>query len=190
MGCKLRPELAAETQQTAWSKMWAKVKSISFNQGNSTDCYIILGHRDKAAPPTSQQVGQVAPKRVKYRHRHPFFFFFLPHPQESSLCSQPIRGNVRRTGRIFPEHIERSFLEHEHSLLAVRRISRTRFEKQKFVQLRTNYVRRTFFQVRRIPRTMFAKQKFAQLRINYVRRTFFRFDEYLELCSRSKRSPN
>ena len=87
MGCKLRPELAAETQQTAWSKMWAKVKSISFNQGNSTDCYIILGHRDKAAPPTSQQVGQVAPKRVKYRHRHPFFFFFLPHPQESSLLS-------------------------------------------------------------------------------------------------------
>ena len=45
-----------------------------------------------------------------------FFFFFLSlslsHLQESSLCSQPIRGNIRRT----------------------------RFAKRKFVQLRTSYV--------------------------------------------------
>ena len=67
---------------------------------------MILGPRDKAAPPKSQQIGQFPPKRVKYRHGHPFLFFFLPHPQESSLCSQPVRGNVRRTWRIFPEHVE------------------------------------------------------------------------------------
>ena len=59
MRCKLRPELVADAQQTAWSKMLAKVKSIYFNhpsQGNSTNYYFILGPRDKAAPPTSQQI--------------------------------------------------------------------------------------------------------------------------------------
>ena len=37
------------------------------SQGNSTNCYIILGPRDKAAPPTSQEIGKFPPKRVKYR---------------------------------------------------------------------------------------------------------------------------
>ena len=31
------------------------------------------------------------------------------------LCSQPIRGNDRRIGRMFPEHVERSFLDPEYS---------------------------------------------------------------------------
>ena len=110
------------------------------SRSNSTNYYIILGPRDKTAPPTSQQIGQFPPKRVNYRHRHPFLFLFLPHLQESSLCSQPVRGNVRRTGRIFPEHAERSFLDPEYSFVAVRRISRTRFATKKFVHLRTNYV--------------------------------------------------
>ena len=59
MRCKLRPELAADAQQTAWSKMEAKVKSIYFHhpsQGNSTNYYLILGLRDEAAPPTSQKI--------------------------------------------------------------------------------------------------------------------------------------
>ena len=77
---------------------------------------------------------------MKYRHGHPFFFFFLPHLQETSLGSQPIRGNVRRTWRIFPEHVERSFSDPEYSFVTVRRILRTRFAKQKFVQLRTSCV--------------------------------------------------
>ena len=37
----------------------SQVKSIYFNhpsQGNSTNYYLILGPRDKAAPPTSQQI--------------------------------------------------------------------------------------------------------------------------------------
>ena len=38
-------------------------------------------------------------------------FFFPSHPQESSLCSQPIRGKVCQTGRIFLEHVEWSFLD-------------------------------------------------------------------------------
>ena len=77
---------------------------------------------------------------MKYRYGHPFLFLFLPRPRESSLCSQPIRGNVCRTGGIFSEHVERSFLDSEYSFVAVRRILQTRFAKQKFVQLRASYV--------------------------------------------------
>ena len=70
-----------------------------------------------------------------------FVLFFLPHPQESSRCSQPVRGKVSRTGRISPEDVERSFLDPEHNFVAVRRIIRTRFARQKFAQLRTNHIR-------------------------------------------------
>ena len=75
----------------------------------------------------------VPPKRVNYRHCHPFLFLLYPHPQER-------RGKARRTGRIFLEHVERSFLDPERSFVAVRQITRTRFPKQKFAQLRTSYV--------------------------------------------------
>ena len=122
----------------------SQIMSIYFNhpsRSNSTNYYLILGPSDKAAPHTRQQIGQFPPKRVEYRQVHPFLFLLLPLPQESSLCSQPVRGNVRRTGRIFPEHAGRSFLDPGYSFVTVRRIPRTRFAKQKFVQLRTNYVR-------------------------------------------------
>ena len=88
MRCKLRPELEADAQRTALSKMYAKVKSICFNhppQGNSTNYYLILGPRDKAAPPTSQQIKQFPPKRVKNLATLSSIFI---HPQESSALSQ------------------------------------------------------------------------------------------------------
>ena len=112
MRCKFRPELVAEVQQMAISKMQVQVKSVYFNhppQGNSANYYIILDPRDMASPPTSQQIGKFPPKRceVLTPKRHPFVFFFLPHPQESSTLSE----SVRRTGRMFPEHVERSFLD-------------------------------------------------------------------------------
>ena len=61
--------------------MWASQVSTLNDptQGNSTDYYIILGPRDKAVPPTSQQIGQFPPNQVKYRHSHPFLFLFLIH---------------------------------------------------------------------------------------------------------------
>ena len=71
MRCKLRPELAADAQQTAWWKCRLKssqVKSVYFNhpsQGNSSNDYLILGLRDKAAPSTSQQINKFPPKQVK-----------------------------------------------------------------------------------------------------------------------------
>ena len=69
MRCKLRPELAADAQQTLDRKCRLKSSQVSIlslpSQGNSTNCYLILGLRDKAAPPTSQQINKFPPKRVK-----------------------------------------------------------------------------------------------------------------------------
>ena len=71
---------------------------------------IILGPRDKAAPPTSQQINKFPPKRVKNLATPSSIFIFISSSATGELCSQPIRGNVRRIGRRFPEHVERSFL--------------------------------------------------------------------------------
>ena len=89
------------------------------------------------------------------------FSFFLIHRRE--LRSQPIRGKVRRIGRIFPEHVERSFLDPEYSFVAVGRITRTiLFAKQKFAQLRTNCIRRI------LPTPNYVReQMFAQLRTGF-----------------------
>ena len=111
MRCKLRPELAADS-------MIENVGEIYFNhpsQGNSPSCYLILGHRDKAAPPTSQQINKVPPKRVKNLAAPSSIFVFISSSSTGELCSQPTRGNDRRLGRMFPEHVERSFLDPEYS---------------------------------------------------------------------------
>ena len=124
MRCKLRPELAADAQQTAWSLKSSHVKSIYFNhpsQGNSTNYYLILGPRYKAAPPISQQINKFPPKRVKNLTTPSSIFIFISSSSTGELCSQPIRGNVRWIGR--------SFLDPEYSLVAVRRILPTRFEE-------------------------------------------------------------
>ena len=92
MRCKLRPELAADAQQTAWSKMLAKVKSIYFNhpsQGNSTNYYLILGPWDKDAPPTGQQINKFPPKRAKNLATPSSIFIFISSSlRESSALSQ------------------------------------------------------------------------------------------------------
>ena len=94
----------------------SQVKSVYFHhpsQGTSTDYYLILGLRDKAAPPTSQQINKFPPKRVKNLATPSSIFIFSSSTGE--LCSQPIRGNDRRIGRMFPEHVERSLLDPEYS---------------------------------------------------------------------------
>ena len=119
----------------------SQVKSIYFNhlsQGNSTNCYLILGPRDKAAPPTSQQINKFPPKRVKNLATPSSIFIFISSSSTGELCSQPVRGNVRRIWRMLPEHVERSFLDPDYSFDAVLRILPTRFAKQKFAQLRTS----------------------------------------------------
>ena len=143
MRCKLRPELAADAQQTARSIMKAIVKSSQYiliipHRVIQLTNYLILGLRDKAAPPTSQEINKFPPKRVKNLATPSSIFIFISSSSTGELCSQPVRGNVRRIGRIFSEHAERSFLDPEYSFVAVRRILPTRFGKQKFAQLRTN----------------------------------------------------
>ena len=91
-----------------------RLKSIYFqhpSHGNSTNYCLILGLRDKAAPPTSQQINKFPPKRVKNLAipSSIFILYFFLHPQESSALSQS--GNDRPTGRMFPEYVERSFLD-------------------------------------------------------------------------------
>ena len=94
----------------------SQVKSIYFNhpsQGNSANYYLIFGLRNKAAPSTSQQIKKFPPKRVKNLATPSSIFIFVCSSSTGELCSQPIRGNDRRIGRMFPEHVERSFLDPE-----------------------------------------------------------------------------
>ena len=95
-----------------------QVKSIYVNhpsQGNSTNYYLNLGLRDKAAPPTNQQINKFPPKRVKNLATPSSSFIFIFSSSTGELCSQPIRGKDRRIGPMFPEHVERSFLDPEYS---------------------------------------------------------------------------
>ena len=76
-------------QQTAWSKMYAEVKSVYFNHpshGNSTNYYIILGPRDKAVPPTSQQVISLRSEWSIDNIIH--FCFFLIHMRALFVLNQ------------------------------------------------------------------------------------------------------
>ena len=94
------------------------VKSVYFHypsQGNSTNYYLILGLRDKAAPPTSKKIDKFPPKRVKTLATPSSIFIFIFSSFTGELCSQPIRGNDRRIGQMFPENVERSFLDPEYS---------------------------------------------------------------------------
>ena len=45
----------------------------------------------------------------------PYGSIFIFSSSTGELCSQPIRGNDRQIGRMFPEHVERSFLDPEYS---------------------------------------------------------------------------
>ena len=96
----------------------SQVTSIYFNhpsQGNSTNYYLILGLRDKAALPTSQQINKFPPKQGKNLATPSSIFIFIFSSFTGELCSQPIRSNVHRTGRMFPEHVERKFLDPKYS---------------------------------------------------------------------------
>ena len=96
----------------------SQVKSIYFHhpsQSNSTNYYLILGLRDKAAPPTSQQINKFPSKRVKNLATPPSIFIFVFSSSTGELCSQPIRSNDRPIGRMLPDHVQRSFLDPKYS---------------------------------------------------------------------------
>ena len=111
MRCKLRPELAADADRKC------RLKSIYLNhpsQDNSTN-WVILGLRDKAAPPTSQQINKFPPKRMKNLATPSSILILIFSSSTWELCSQPVRGNDRPIGRMFLKHVERSFLDPEYS---------------------------------------------------------------------------
>ena len=85
------------------------------SQGNTTNYYLILGLRDKAAPPTSQQINKFPLKWVKNLATLSSTFIFISYSSTGELCSQPIRGNVCQIGQMFPEHVEQSFFDPEYS---------------------------------------------------------------------------
>ena len=87
------------------------------------------------------------------------------------LCSQPIRGNVCWIGQMFPEHVERSFLDPEYSFVAVEWILQTIFAKQKNTP---NYICET--KVHPIKNKLYSlntpnyvhEQMFTQLRMGFT----------------------
>ena len=66
-------------------------------------------------PSTSQQINKFPSKRVKNLETPSSIFIFVFSPFTGEFCSQPIRGNDRPIGRMFPEHVERRFLDPEYS---------------------------------------------------------------------------
>ena len=71
------------------------VKSIYFNhpsQGNSANYCLILGLRDKAAPPTSQQINKFPPKRVKNLATPSSIFIFIFSSSTGELCFRQMNG--------------------------------------------------------------------------------------------------
>ena len=137
--CKFRPNFGPNLRQTHSRQhdQKCRLKSIYFNhasQGNLTNYYLILGPPRQGGA-SHKSTNKFPPKRVKNLVTPSSIF--ISSSSTGELCSQPIRGNVHRTGRMFPEHAERSFLDPEYSFIAVRRILPTSFVK-KFAQLRTN----------------------------------------------------
>ena len=98
----------------------SQVKSIYLHhpsQGNSTT--ELLSHSGSprqgcaSHKSTNKQIPAEASEEPSDTVIHFYFYFFTSSTGE--LCSQPIRGNDRRIGRMFPEHVERSVLDPEYS---------------------------------------------------------------------------
>ena len=102
--------------------------------------YIILGCRDKAAPPTSQQINKFPPKRVKYLAIPSSIFFPSSSRGELSTLSQSEARFVEK-GEYSQTMLSEAFWTSNIALLQFDQKNRTIFAQQKFTQLRTNYIR-------------------------------------------------
>ena len=95
---------------------------------------------------TNKQIPSKASEEPRNTVIHFYFYFFLIHRR--ALRSQPIRGKIRRIGRIFPEHVERSFLDPEY--IFVRSSTNTpnyirRIKNQLYSPNTPNYVHEQIF---------------------------------------------
>ena len=159
--------------QLARNEMQVSARTCG-RQGNSTNYYLILGLRDKAAPPRSQQINKFPPKRVKNLATPSSIFIFIFSSSTGELCSQPIRGNDRRIGRMFPEHVERSFLDPEYSFDEYFQLGSRRkvgpIKNQLASPNTSNYVREeTFAQLRTGFTQVFVDSAFKQLTMACLR---------------------
>ena len=104
---------------------------LALRCGSPCSCMTCLpGPTGSAEPPINLITTPFHLKRRKYLPRpfSPHFSFFLSHRR--ALCSQPIRDNDRRIPRMFPEHVERSFLDPEYTFGVVGRILPATFAKK------------------------------------------------------------
>ena len=96
---------------------------------------------------------------MKYRHSHLFLFSFLPHPQESCLSSlNQSKARFAELGEYFQNMLSEAKLFRPRTKLhriSTKKEKKTRFARHKFAQLRTNYVRRTFFGFDKYPEVVF-----------------------------------
>ena len=75
----------------------SEVKSVYFHhpsQGNSTNYYLILGLRDKAAPPPSQQINKFPPKRVKNLPTPSSIFLFFIFSSSTGNNIRPVKNGL------------------------------------------------------------------------------------------------
>ena len=125
MRCKLRPELAADSM----------IENVGCSQYTLIIPHRVIQLLSHSGSPRQGCASHKStdiffpPNRVKNLAAPSSIFIFISSSSTGELCSQPVRGNVCRIGRTFLEPVERSFLDHEYSFVAVRRIFPTRFAK-------------------------------------------------------------
>ena len=116
----LHSQLACnEMQALAWTCGRRAADSMIENVGSSQYTFIVP-HRVLQPTTTSfwvsetrLQINKFPPKWMKNLVPPSSIFIFSSSTGE--VCSQPIRGNDRWIGQIFPERVERSFLDPEYS---------------------------------------------------------------------------
>ena len=97
MRCKLQPELAADNMiETVGSSQYTFNHPLLSHSGFPRQgC---ASHKS-----TNKQIPSEASEEPSDTIIH--LYFYVSSSSTGELCSQPIRGNVLRIGRMFPEHV-------------------------------------------------------------------------------------
>ena len=113
--CKLRPELAADASRQHDRKCRLKSSQYTFITPHMVIQLTTISFWVSETRLSLQQVNKFPPKRVKNLATPSSIFILVFSSSTGELCSQPVRGNDRPVGRMFPEHVERRFLDPEYS---------------------------------------------------------------------------
>ena len=115
MRCKLRPELAADASRQHDQKCRLKSSQYTFIIPHRVIQLTTISFWVSETRLPLPQVNKFPLKRVKNLATSSSIFIFIFSSSTGELCSQPITGNDCQIGRMFPEHVERSFLDPEYS---------------------------------------------------------------------------